>query len=203
MSQHIEIEFKNLLTYEEFNELKQYFHIKNTDFIHQVNHYFDTSRFDLKENGAALRIREKSGSYELTLKQPAAEGLLETNQAIEETEADKMLSTGEIPEGIIKTVLKEISINLSGLQYLGALTTARAELEYKGGLLVLDHSSYLNTEDFELEYEVTDLKQGQVTFSELLNERNIPLRAAENKIKRFFNVKYTQTNFNFMGDSIL
>ncbi|WP_371932069.1 CYTH domain-containing protein [Mesobacillus subterraneus] len=54
----------------------------------------------------------------------------------------------------------------------------------------MDHSYYLNTEDYELEYEVTDETEGYKIFSELLDELKIPLRATDNKIKRFYTAKY-------------
>ena len=80
MDQHIEIEYKNLLTKQDFERLVQFFKIESNQFFTQQNHYFDTTDFRLKKSGSALRIREKNETYELTLKQPAAEGKLETNQ---------------------------------------------------------------------------------------------------------------------------
>ncbi|UQD51428.1 CYTH domain-containing protein [Bacillus methanolicus] len=189
MSQQIEIEFKNLLTKDEFQRIQKVFYIKSTNFSKQINHYFDTDLFSLKELGSALRIREKNGFFELTLKQPVDGGLLETNQKINSYEAEKMLRHLTFPEGKIRTILQNLNINLSDLEYLGSLTTLRAEQKYKGGLLVFDHSYYLNKEDFEIEYEVTNREEGQKIFMDLLNELNIPLRNTENKIKRFFKAK--------------
>ena len=59
MSQSIEIEFKNLLSIEEFNRMITYFQLSDDDFFRQINHYFDTKDFALKNLGCALRIREK------------------------------------------------------------------------------------------------------------------------------------------------
>ena len=42
MSQTIEIEFKNLLSMEEFNRMISYFQLRNDQFFDQINHYFDT-----------------------------------------------------------------------------------------------------------------------------------------------------------------
>ncbi|EIJ81836.1 adenylate cyclase [Bacillus methanolicus PB1] len=189
MSQQIEIEFKNLLTKDEFHRIQKVFQIKSNDFSKQINYYFDTGIFSLKEFGSALRIREKDGFFELTLKQPAKEGLLETNQKINSVEAEKMLHHLIFPEGTIKTIFQDLNINILELEYLGSLTTFRAEQIYKGGLLVFDHSYYLNTEDFEIEYEVTNREEGQKIFLDLLSEHKIPLRNTENKIKRFFAAK--------------
>lgn len=56
MTQEIEIEFKNIVTEEEFNTLCKSFSIEV--FTKQVNHYFETPDFSLKA-GSALRIRHK------------------------------------------------------------------------------------------------------------------------------------------------
>ena len=85
---------------------------------------------------------------------------------------------------------EEFQVQASQLQCFGSLATERAEFEYKKGLLVLDQSQYLNLEDFELEYEVSDYTSGKLTFENLLKELNIPSRKTDNKIKRFYNAKF-------------
>lgn len=186
MSQNIEIEFKNILTKEEFLKLKSHFKIENDMFKTQVNHYFDTPSFSLKACGSALRIREKVENFEMTLKQPAEQGLLETNQQLTAKEAEEILTSGEIPEGEVIDAVSALIKDVELLQYFGSLTTDRAEFAYEGGLLVLDHSYYLNTEDYEIEYEVTEEAAGLKIFTELLAELNIPARKTDNKIKRFY-----------------
>ncbi|RFU64116.1 CYTH domain-containing protein [Peribacillus glennii] len=192
MGQHIEIEFKNLLTFGEFERMKKYFHLAEADFVSQQNHYFDTPDFDLKNQQAALRIRQRNGIYELTLKQPAEIGLLETNLGLDAAQADEILNGNGtvLPDSEITRVLQSININPSRLRLFGTLKTSRAEFEYKSGLLVLDHSSYLNQEDFEVEYEVTKKDEGQAIFLNLLNTLQIPARQTENKIRRFFRAKF-------------
>ncbi|MGV2940839.1 CYTH domain-containing protein [Mesobacillus sp. LC4] len=190
MSQNIEIEFKNMLTQDEFQVLRIHFNIEPEQFKKQINHYFDTNTFALKDKGSALRIREKGSSFELTLKQPAEQGLLETNQILTASQAQKALSSGELPEGEVKHAVSKLMHSSSSLNYFGSLTTVRAEVEYKDGLLVLDHSYYLNTEDYELEYEVTNESEGYKVFSKLLEELKISLKPTDNKIKRFYAKKY-------------
>lgn len=194
MSQNIEIEFKNLLTKQEFERLVNHFKLSEMDFFTQENHYFDTSDFALKEQGSALRIRKKEGKYELTLKQPYQDALLETNETLEPYTAEIMFKTGKIMDETIKRLIKEMNINPDTIQYFGSLTTNRAEVEYEKGLVVLDNSFYLNIEDFELEYEVSNRIDGQKKFASLLAQLEIPVRKTENKIKRFYNVKYMQHN---------
>ncbi|WP_431833430.1 CYTH domain-containing protein [Cytobacillus oceanisediminis] len=181
-----------MVTREEFSSLIDFLNLRSEDFSEQENHYFDTPDFLLKAKESALRIRQKNGSFELTLKQPHPEGLLETNENLTESEAAEMIQTGKIPtEQIIKSI-EELGIKTDKLQYFGTLATKRAEKEYMKGLAVLDHSRYLNKEDFELEYEVDNRNEGELTFLNLLKQLNIPVRKTENKIKRFYNEKYRQ-----------
>jgi uncharacterized protein YjbK len=190
VSQNIEIEFKNMLTQEEFHFLKEHFKIETEQFKKQINHYFDTNSFSLKDHGSALRIREKGSNFEMTLKQPAEQGLLETNQLLSPAQAEEALSSGKLPEGDVKEAVVALIKDIGALHYFGSLTTVRAEVEHKGGLLVLDHSYYLNKEDYELEYEVTNESEGYKIFSKLLEELKIPIRPTDNKIKRFYASKY-------------
>lgn len=195
MAKELEIEFKNLLTKDEFIKLQQVFHITETMFIEQTNYYFETPSFSLKNSGGALRIRQKSHSFVLTLKMKQAIGHLEVHQKLSESEAMKILETSQIPDGEVKDYLNAENIKIENLALLGDLTTRRVEVPYENGLLVLDHSTYLNHEDYELEYEVTDELIGKNHFINLLRKYDIPERQTLNKIKRFFNAKQ-----GFMGE---
>jgi uncharacterized protein YjbK len=186
LSQNLEIEFKNMLTKDEYQMLIRFFQIPDEHIILQENHYFDTPSFHLKENGAALRIREKKNQFEMTLKQPYQNGLLETNQNLSPEEAEQAIHTGKLPSGPIKELVSKMNISFSDIEYFGSLATKRAEITFKEGLLVFDHSSYLNKEDFELEYEVENYHLGKQIFFEFLDQHNIPQRKTDNKIKRFY-----------------
>ena len=59
MGQELEIEFKNLLTQEDYSSLKQYYFKQNEPFK-QTNHYIDTENHDIISQKMALRIREKN-----------------------------------------------------------------------------------------------------------------------------------------------
>ncbi|MBN6887526.1 uncharacterized protein YjbK [Cytobacillus horneckiae] len=194
MPQNIEIEFKNMLTKEEYFLVKDYFHFKEEHFFTQENYYFDTPSFSLKKLKSALRIREKNGKFELTLKQPYHDGLLETNEVISDKEAEELFHGSALQNINIIQLIKGMGINPLEIKYFGALQTTRAETDFKNGLIVLDHSCYLNKEDFELEYEVTDRKKGSISFENLLNELHIPIRKTDNKIMRFYKEKYRLLN---------
>ena len=187
MTQEIEIEFKNMVTEEEFQRLCKSFSIE--EFTKQVNHYFETPQFSLKNTGSALRIRHKDGTYTFTLKQPAEIGLLETHQSITEKEAKLMMETNVIIPGIVIDQLQKLQIPVSSLTYMGSLTTERAETLFEGGTLVFDHSFYYNHDDYEIEFEVQDEETGKATFIDLLTQHNIPVRHTNNKVKRFFLAK--------------
>ncbi|UTT41956.1 CYTH domain-containing protein [Exiguobacterium aurantiacum] len=187
MTQEVEIEFKSMLTKDEYETLLAAYDL--TDKVKwQANDYFDTPTFELKNHGAALRIREKKHGQVLTLKQPHDVGLLETHAPIQEKEAENLFKYGIIHDDQMKEALA--SFDLTGpLEHLGRLETKRAEIETPDGLLVLDESHYLEIHDYEIEFEVTDEAKGKIAFEQLLRHHGIPLRPAKNKIVRFMEEK--------------
>lgn len=185
MNQEIEIEFKCLLSKEQFDQLIKSFH--PGPFTTQHNHYFDTPDFLLKKAGAALRIREKNGQAEMTLKEPAKVGLLESTVVLSKEDVTASLS-GTIPYNDVMAAARKRA-GANAFVHFGTLSTKRAELDYKDGLLVFDHSTYVNQEDYELEYEAKDLS-GKQTFLTLLNSFNIEYKPAENKIRRFYHAQF-------------
>jgi uncharacterized protein YjbK len=195
MSQNLEIEFKNMINEDEFNQLKTYLSLSDKDFILQQNDYFDTRGFALKQLGCALRIRKKLGLFEFTLKEPQPIGLLETNEALSNEQVSKLLQNQEFPKGSISQRIHDLNIDSNSIVYFGTLQTLRAEVPYQGGLLVLDKSSYLGKTDYELEYEVEDPISGEQHFLQLLKKHAIPIRKSENKVARFYSEKKQQFNF--------
>ncbi|WP_085506990.1 CYTH domain-containing protein [Thalassobacillus devorans] len=189
MNQEIEIEFKNILTKEEYDRLKNTLPFEKAKVQEQTNHYFETENFDLKQNGAALRIREKNGGFTLTLKQPHPDGLLETHATLTTDECESWISGAPNAKENVFHQLHELGINPDELNYQGALKTNRQEIRYQDTLLVLDHSLYHETEDYELELEATDRAHGEKVFHQLLTDHEIPERETDNKIKRFFQAR--------------
>lgn len=180
-----------MLDKNEYENLLNFFNVQNTAIFTQINHYFDTPDFLLKEKGAALRIREKAGEFEMTLKQPFQEGLLETNQILSAGTAELAFRQSQLPAGEIQERLEKMDIPFANLEYFGSLVTKRAEVKDSNGLFVLDYSSYLNTEDYELEYEVENFQRGQEVFNEFLEKHGIPKRKTKNKVHRFYQRKYS------------
>ncbi|MGX9807082.1 CYTH domain-containing protein [Exiguobacterium acetylicum] len=185
--QELEIEFKNLLSEQEY--LSLFTHYASTKQpIWQANDYFDTPDFELRKKGAALRIREKKQGLVLTLKQPHEDGLLETHVTLSANEAEDLFKYGLIHSDEMNHQLKSFDLQGS-LEHLGRLETERIDIVLPEGLLVLDKSRYLGYTDYELEFEVSNFKQGQKDFEQLLLEHDIPQRETKNKIVRFMERK--------------
>ncbi|WP_236939156.1 CYTH domain-containing protein [Evansella clarkii] len=187
LHQEIEIEFKNLLTEQEYNLLLEQLNIRSETANKQVNYYFDTADMLLKEHKSALRIRKKGGEYVLTLKEPHPDGLLETHQKCTETEAINAMETGDIPQGQVTEQIRRLtSVSEAQFNYLGELSTKRLEIHEPDGLIVLDKSEYLGKVDYELEFETSARTAGEAAFKRLLNDYGIPQRKTKNKIERFY-----------------
>ena len=186
MSQHIEIEFKNLLTKQQYETLLGAFHIAPTQIIRQMNHYFDTPDEQLKQLASGLRIRQFPSDIECTLKEKSGEHAhLETTHPLTEQQAADMLEGGTVPARNVAARLATLGIPIEQLTRIGTLTTDRVEIEYKGGLLVLDHSFYLQCDDYEVEYETNDETFGKNIFAELLQQFDITPQPTPKKIARF------------------
>ncbi|HEY4601927.1 MAG TPA: CYTH domain-containing protein [Cerasibacillus sp.] len=188
MKQEIEIEFKNLLTTEEYNFLLNALPFPKEG-KEQINHYFETESFDLKSCHSALRIREKEGKFYLTLKEPYESGLLETHDSLTKNEVSQWIAGAIIPKPNTLNRLKHLNINPTELQYFGSLTTIRRQYERNGFIFVLDKSMYNGCTDYELEIEAPSYSTGKTLFLNLLEQYKIKQKTTPNKIERFFNSK--------------
>ena len=188
MAQELEIEFKNVLTKEQYENLLTKFQVTDEIIVRQTNHYFDTKDFHLKERFSGLRIRETKNRIVCTLKERTATNIhLETTDVITKEQADLMLSGTGFFADSVKTKLLQLEVPVEQLRVFGTLTTDRVELSYKGGTIVFDHSFYLNCDDYEVEYESDEEKLGQEIFEQFLKENNIQKLVADKKIARFMN----------------
>ncbi|WP_414043600.1 CYTH domain-containing protein [Macrococcus animalis] len=184
--EELEIEFKNILDYSTYEQLKSEL-FETAPIITQTNFYIDTNNYDLKSHKCALRIRDNGSSKVMTLKIPQKIGIMEYTGAIDERIIDQeYIEQGYIPENI-DAQLKHMNIPDNALRIFGALSTERREVEYKNGLLVLDASYYLDTSDYELEYEVSNFEEGQINFNAFLEYYNIEKRETLSKVQRFYN----------------
>lgn len=186
MSKEIEIEFKSMLTNDEYQQLLHHYAITDDSFVVQTNLYFDTRDFQLKQHGMGLRIRRFSTKAEATLKVPQTIGLLEITDTLTLTDAQRALQKEQFPSKAteIHTKLQDLGISLHELHLIGELTTKRSEFSIAEGKLALDESWYSNHHDFELELEVSDAAYVEANFKEFLKKMHLPYRKTQNKIVR-------------------
>lgn len=184
MSKELEIEFKTLLTKEEYVRLCERF--KDCKRNLQINYYFDTSRFTLKASEIGLRVRMMDkDKYVVTLKKKKGYVLQEINETITKETFDQFLETGIVPVEEIKKELDDI-IKGQLLQNYMSLSTYRIGLPYKKGQLAIDKCKYVDTIDYELEYEATTYEGGKREFVEIVREFGIVYKKSQPKIKRAY-----------------
>lgn len=188
MSQELEIEYKNLLTKTEYDQIMTEFQLSHENPFTQTNYYFDTTDFQLKAHHSALRIRTRPDqSYaEMTLKTPKEGQLLETTTQLTLEQAQSFIQQQTIePTAEIVQELQKIGLEqIKSLTLFAELTTTRREKQVPQGTIVLDHSWYGTQEDFELEVESTTETDGLALFRAILQQCNIPHRQTPNKIRR-------------------
>ncbi|ULG72652.1 CYTH domain-containing protein [Macrococcus brunensis] len=183
--EELEIEFKNLIDYPVYDRLRNTY-FKEAAVITQTNFYIDNTHEEIAAARIALRIRDTGDSLMMTLKVPQEVGIMEYYGKINPTMLDdEHINQHEFPDNI-RQQLESRGIDVDSLYIVGALSTERREIPYDGGLLVLDASHYLDTEDFELEYEVSDYESGLEKFETFLSQQGIQSKKPLNKIQRFY-----------------
>ena len=189
MTSQLEIEFKTLLTKEEFHTLIHALHLKKA--VTQTNYYFDDNKETLHHQKAALRIRELDHKMEMTLKSKTKEGHLEITELLNEREYQNFKIHHVLPKKQkIEQKLQQYHTQLSLMVPITQLTTTRFEKKLNNDCtIMIDHSCYYNKEDFELEMEVSDYKQGKAYFQHFLNHFALPYRQSQPKIARAISAK--------------
>ncbi len=176
MKKNVEIEFKTFITEEEYLSLLEEFGLENNIFK-QTNHYFDTEDTKLINEQIVLRIREKGPNFKLTKKVRGNIGADETHLFITKDQAEKLINEG-------------FNASIIGLPYdvkkVCELTTYRASAPYKDGTIFFDKSVYYDKIDYEIEYEVDDIKEGKKIFNDFLKSHNIKYVESIRKSKRAF-----------------
>ena len=195
MSENIEIEYKVLLTEEQFKILEVELPFPEHPII-QINHYFDTFNFLLKSYHSSVRIREIDKQYTLTLKQPKDQHILETNDYLTEKEFISWLNGDPIAKHHTSKRLAQLGIVERELTYFGSLQTERKEFSSQQISYCLDKSSYNGITDYELELEVPEVGIGETIFDTLLEKYTIQKTKPITKIERFFKTLTTDQQSN-------
>lgn len=183
MQKGTDVEFKSLLTENEYNKLLDFFTNAKSDF--QTNHYFDTKRFSLKALNASLRVRERE-NFELTFKRK--KGYSTDLKSVEITIDDfnKLKETGVVEHeelaGDLANLIKEQKLT----NFL-SLSTLRHYVPYASGILNIDKSEYVGITDYEIEFTSRNYHQGKSDFIKIISEFGIQYKKSEKKIKRAFN----------------
>lgn len=187
MHEEIEIEYKSLLTKEEFDNLVKKYLPEASSHHTQTNVYWDTSTHQLQSGETALRIRLLEQAAEVTLKEPVTDGLWETTEKISLAKAKEAIQNQTFPalNNFKDKLAHKYHLSLKELQIIGQLTTTRIEIPItKDALLVLDESWYHGHHDFELEMEVSNAQTGRPFFLDFLTQNQLIYRPAANKIAR-------------------
>lgn len=181
-----EIEFKNLLTEQEYDKI-QTDHFKNEIPMHLTNYYIDNDSLDLINTHLMLRIRIVDGKQLMTLKIPNAQHVVyEYSGEVDIDIVQNMLLDEKVIPRNIREQLEEHNIPVNNLNVQGSLITERFEKTLDGGLLVLDKCSYLREIDYELEFEAPDVSTGRASFTQILNNYGIVRREEIVKSSRFY-----------------
>ncbi len=171
MSNAIEIEAKALVNKEQYSRLAKLF--PSAPRYLQTNHYIDSPDRVLAKAGIALRIREKAGAFELTLKTPLSQGLLEKSVPLTMNEFAALRDFNEFPKNDLRRFLTMLDFNVDDLRILASLTTDRIDVDYQGGLLSIDRNSYGSKVDFEVEFEFNNLEGAERILGNFLKENGV------------------------------
>lgn len=182
MKNHLEIEYKTLLTKSEYLRLLSDF--SDISPVLQTNHYIDTPDLDMRKHRFSLRIRTLEEIAELTLKIPQEVGNQEYNQVLDIHTAQQLLENFQLPAGQIADIITATDVPIDKLAVWGSLTTKRYEKETSIGLMALDENEYANQMDYELEVEVKDAHEGKILFEDFLKKKSIQFKYASSKVAR-------------------
>ena len=180
----IEIEFKNLLTENQYDALYEKYDLSNSEEIINKNFYYDDADESLKKIGAALRIRYTNKKTEMTLKIKGETQNVEINVPLDEKYPKEPTVLPILPNEIISE-LERMNVKIKTPMLIQKIETLRHEVTLEEGLLVLDKTTFINDiVDYELEFETKDYESGLATFEKLLEENNIDKSPAKPKIAR-------------------
>ncbi|MBN2558375.1 MAG: CYTH domain-containing protein [Clostridia bacterium] len=180
MDTNQEYELKLMLLENEYNILAE---LGGEEPFLQVNHYYDTVGLDLYKSRRMLRIRNKNGGFELTVKtaglfagREGIASMTENNIILDAMEAAMILG-GRFRINEYLTAFPDIA----GFELLpvGTLATLRKKVHIAAGLPMaeVDKNSYLGIVDYELEWEIDEGMYGHAL--DVLKEKGIGMECRE------------------------
>ena len=172
MSTNLEIEIKSAITKDDYEKIISSF--AHPRFIYQTNFYIDNSCFELSDLKLGLRIRQEKDLLELTMKVPSEEERLEINQKISPKEFENFLFYNEFPNGEISRYLHEFYPKIAGdFSIFGTLHNQRLVVELDDAEIAIDHFTYFDQEEFEVECESSSLKNAENILKKYLSQFQI------------------------------
>ena len=180
----IEIEFKNLLTKDQYDALYEEYNLSNSEEIINKNFYYDDADESFKNIEAALRIRYTNKKTEMTLKIKGETQNIEINVLLDDRYPKEPTVLPILPNEIISE-LERMNVKIKTPMLIQKIETLRHEVTLEEGLLVLDKTTFINDiVDYELEFETKDYESGLAAFEKLLEENNINKNPTKPKIAR-------------------
>ena len=215
-----EIEFKFAVADRQaFHQLLEYLGLSASILDHgvrQINHFFDSKTFCLRDHHHAIRLRQEAQRYALTLKaeQQASPAAVLSDRAEHEVELPEATALALLqgitsPHQVIRqhfsdrssTVLPliEAACGDQALIHIGEFTNERIYLppvsiaagaNAETVVFEFDTSTFPNGKvDYEIEIEISEDQHAsaiQAALIELMDQAGIPWSSAPSKAKRFF-----------------
>ncbi len=170
-------------------EYEDFLMLKGCDSFKQTNYYFDTENFDYFDSKTVIRIRVIDETYELTVKTKnpdnCAAGVIamdEKNNPIDK-EKGRALILGE--SDIMEHLPADVLVSKNRLSCVGLITTIRKKICITEGLPMaeLDKSIYVNTTDYELEWEISENEYNKAI--EMLRLKGILLKDRKKGLSKY------------------
>lgn len=177
MKHEVEIEYKQLVTKQQFDALLEYFKVSATDFTIQTNYYLDTNNKTLLNSKRALRVRQVENDYTLTLKEQETTDIInEYHERVTKTQLDQLSFENS-------EIIKKLNIDMRDIGIISKLITHRALIKTDSYMLFFDYNEYDGHTDYEIEMEVNSVEDEHY-FDAILKQFNITKTKTLPKIVR-------------------
>lgn len=178
MATNIEIEAKVLISKDDYDKLISVYDRKKSDEFDQINYYIESDNLDLKSLGIGLRIRNKSQIFQMTLKAPLSEGLLEKNAFISFEQYEDFKEKGIFPDCSIQEFVRMLGFDPKQLKIVAQLKTHRVEIPLDDGkhILSIDRNEYNGITDYELEMNSNSLLRAKNKLQEICDDNGVPYK---------------------------
>lgn len=179
MNHNHELEFKTIISKKHYTSLIETYVLNDNIFL-QTNHYFDSHTFALSDRSIVLRIRQKGDRFfKLTIKSQQEDNAYESHILLTPEQAKKMIEHGFQTKDFFTDLDEHVL-------FVASIHNYRASMPYHQGVMYIDRCEYCSTDDYELEYEVTDFEEGHQQFQNFLDKHDIPKVNTRRKSDRAF-----------------